>query len=749
MGLLSFAPHFCFLVAALISLGGRYLARLPLLFAVPAAGLATFLATSQGQVIEPQGVPLAGLPWVFMVLIAAMGTLVLVYAGGYSAEDPKRFRLFSLLYAFMGAMLGVAQAGLDPINGLFELFVFWELTSLTSFLLIGYKQGDEAARRSARQALLVTALGGLCLLGGLITYQNEGVTDLSLALILLGAFTKSAQVPFHFWLPGAMKAPTPVSAYLHSATMVKAGVFLLAVLQPQFAVHPAWTPTLLVVGGVTLALGAVALCRKTDLKQLLAYSTVASLGGMVMLLAIPSPLAAEAVGIFLLAHALYKGALFMVAGAVDHACGTRDIHRLGGLGRTMPVLAVASALAGLSMFGLPGTAGFAAKELGSKALLKSQESLGALATGGLGAWALAGGIFGLLALMLTVRLFAGRAPDPDNHLHPVPLSMSLPPLILGVAGFLMIFLASAGPQQWVQEVQASLGHRRELKYGWQAWYGVDAALGVSVGAWALALALFALWPRWKPDTSRWTTAATDTAHKLGRAVLSVGERVTRVTQSGSLTNYVALTWATVAGVIGVVAWRLFAQPQNPGLNLTITAKSAPEVLVLIVMVVGAGVAAITQRRLFAALSIGALGLGVAVFFLLHGAPDLAMTQIVVDTLTVLLIVLVFFRLPRLVRQTQVWRKTRDVIISLGVGASMTVFTLAAMGSDRPVDTAQWVAERTYTEAYGRNIVNVILVDFRGIDTMGEIAVLGIAAFGVTALLRLRNRENLPTTEVAE
>jgi multicomponent Na+:H+ antiporter subunit A len=415
----------------------------------------------------------------------------------------------------------------------------------------------------------------------------------------------------------------------------------------------------------------------------------------------------------------------------------------------MPVLAVASALAGLSMFGLPGTAGFAAKELGSTALLKSQESLGALATGGLGAWALAGGIFGLLALMLTVRLFAGRAPDPDNHPHPVPLSMSLPPLILGVAGFLMIFLASAGPQQWVQEVQASLGHRRELKYGWQAWYGVDAALGVSVGAWALALALFALWPRWKPDTSRWTTAATDTAHKLGRAVLSVGERVTRVTQSGSLTNYVALTWATVAGVIGVVAWRLFAQPQNPGLNLTITAKSAPEVLVLIVMVVGAGVAAITQRRLFAALSIGALGLGVAVFFLLHGAPDLAMTQIVVDTLTVLLIVLVFFRLPRLVRQTQVWRKTRDVIISLGVGASMTVFTLAAMGSDRPVDTAQWVAERTYTEAYGRNIVNVILVDFRGIDTMGEIAVLGIAAFGVTALLRLRNRENLPTTEVAE
>lgn len=749
MGYLSYTPHFCFLVAALISLGGRYLSRLPLLFAVPAVGVATFLATSRGQIVEPQGVPLAGLPWVFMVLIAAMGTLVLVYAGGYSAEDPKRFRLFSLLYAFMGAMLGVAQAGLDPINGLFELFIFWELTSLTSFLLIGYKQGDEAARRSARQALLVTALGGLSLLGGLITYQNEGVTDLSLILILLGAFAKSAQVPFHFWLPGAMKAPTPVSAYLHSATMVKAGVFLLAVLQPQFSVHPAWTPTLLFVGGVTLAFGAIALCRKTDLKQLLAYSTVASLGGMVMLLAIPSPLAAEAVGIFLLAHALYKGALFMVAGAVDHACGTRDIHRLGGLGRTMPVLAVASALAGLSMFGLPGTAGFAAKELGSKALLKSQESLGALATSGLGAWALAGGIFGLLALLLTARLFAGRAPDPDIHPHPVPLSMSLPPLILGVAGFLMIFLASAGPQQWVQEVQASLGHPRELKYGWQAWYGVDVALGVSVVAWALALALFALWPRWKPDTSRWTTTATDTAHKLGRAVLSVGERVTSVAQSGSLTNYVALTWATVAGVVGVVAWRLFALPQNPGLDVAFTAKSGPEVLVLLVMVVGAGVAAITQRRLFAALSIGALGLGVAVFFLLHGAPDLAMTQIVVDTLTVLLIVLVFFRLPRLVRQTNVWRKTRDVTISLGVGAAMTVFTLAAMGSERPVNTAQWVAERTYTEAYGRNIVNVILVDFRGIDTMGEIVVLGIAAFGVTALLRLRNRENLPTTEVAE
>ncbi|GAB4127700.1 MAG: putative monovalent cation/H+ antiporter subunit A [Fimbriimonadaceae bacterium] len=749
MGLLSYAPHFCFLVAALISLGGRFLARFPLLFAVPAAGLATFLATSQGKIIEPQGVPLAGLPWVFMVLIAAMGTLVLVYAGGYSAEDPKRFRLLSLLYAFMGAMLGVAQAGLDPVRGLFELFIFWELTSLTSFLLIGYKQGDEAARRSARQALLVTALGGLSLLGGLITYQNEGVTDLSLALILLGAFTKSAQVPFHFWLPGAMKAPTPVSAYLHSATMVKAGVFLLAVLQPQFSVHPAWTPTLLTVGGVTLAFGAVALCRKTDLKQLLAYSTVASLGGMVMLLAIPSPLAAEAVGIFLLAHALYKGALFMVAGAVDHACGTRDIHRLGGLGRTMPVLAVASALAGLSMFGLPGTAGFAAKELGSKALLKSQESLGALATGGLGAWALAGGIFGLLALLLTVRLFAGRAPDPDIHPHSVPLSMSLPPLTLGVAGFLMIFLASAGPQAWVQEVQASLGHPRELKYGWQAWYGVDVALGVSVVAWALALALFALWPRWKPDTSRWTTAATDTAHKLGRAVLSVGERVTSVAQSGSLTNYVALTWATVAGVVGFVAWQLFIQPRNPGLHLALTPSSAPEVLVLIVMVVGAGVATITQRRLFAALSLGALGLGVAVFFLLHGAPDLAMTQFVVDTLTVLLIVLVFYRLPRLVRQTNVWRKVRDIAISLGVGAAMTVFTLSAMGSDRPVDTAQWVAERTYTEAHGRNIVNVILVDFRGIDTMGEIAVLGIAAFGVTALLRLRNRENLPTTEVAE
>lgn len=748
MGYLNYVPHFCFLVAALISLGGRYLSRWPLLFAVPAAALAGVLATNQGTVVEPQSLPLAGLPWVFMVLISAMGTLILVYAGGYSAEDPKRVRLFSLLYAFMGAMLGVAQAGLDPVGGLFELFIYWELTSLTSFLLIGYKQGDEAARRSARQALLVTALGGLCLLGGLITYQQQGVNDLSLALILMGAFAKSAQVPFHFWLPGAMKAPTPVSAYLHSATMVKAGVFLLAVLQPQFSVHPAWTPTLAIVGGATLVFGAFALIRKTDLKQLLAYSTVASLGGMVLFLAFPTPLAGEAVAIFFLAHALYKGALFMVAGAVDHACGTRDIRRLGGLGRTMPVLAVAAALAGLSMLGVPGTAGFAAKEVGTKLLLKSAETVGVVPVA---AWGFAGAIFGFLALLMTVRLFAGRAPDAEIHPHRVPLSMSLPPLILGVGGVLMVVLASLGPQNWLQEILTTFKHTGDhsVHYGWRAWYGVDAALGVSAVAWTLAIVGFALWPRLRPDSGRLTTGATDAAHALGRATLRGSQRITQLAQSGSLTNYVALTLAVVAGVAGFVAVQRLGQPLNPGLNLTFTSRNAPEALVLLIMVVGAGVAAIAQRRLFAALSLGALGLGVAVFFLLHGAPDLAMTQIVVDTLTVLLIVLVFYRLPRLTRQTKTWRKARDYAISLGVGAAMTIFTLAATGSARPINTAQWVAERTYKEAYGRNIVNVILVDFRGIDTMGEIAVLGIAAFGVTALLRLRNREALPTTEVAE
>lgn len=748
MGYLNYVPHFCFLVAALISCGGRYLSRWPMLFALPAALVAGVLATNQGQVVEPQGLPLAGLPWVFMVLIAGMGTLILVYASGYSAEDPKRFRLFSLLYAFMGAMLGVAQAGLDPVRGLFELFIYWELTSLTSFLLIGYKQEDEAARRSARQALLVTALGGLCLLGGLVTYQQEGVTTLSLVLILLGAFAKSAQVPFHFWLPEAMKAPTPVSAYLHSATMVKAGVFLLAVLQPVFSVHPAWTPTLATVGGLTLAFAAVALVRKSDLKQLLAYSTVASLGGMVMFLAFPTPLAGEAVAIFFLAHALYKGALFMVAGAVDHACGTRDIRRLGGLGRAMPVLAVATVLAGLSLMGLPGTAGFAAKEVGTKSLLKSAEFVGMAPVA---AWAMAGAIFGFLALLMTVRLFAGRAPDPDIHPHRVPLSMSLPPLALGLGGVLMVFLAPLGPQGWLKEIQSTLGHTdaHAVHYGWRAWYGVDAALGVSAVAWTLGILGFTLWPRLKPETGRLTTAATDFAHAIGRATLQGSQRITDVAQSGSLTNYIALTLAAVAGVVGFVATQLLGQPQNPGLNLTLTQQNGPEALVLMVMVIGAGVAAVAQRRLFAALSLGALGLGVAVFFLLHGAPDLAMTQIVVDTLTVLLIVLVFYRLPRLSRQAKTWRKARDIAISLGVGVAMTVFTLAATGSDRPVNTAQWVAERTYREAHGRNIVNVILVDFRGIDTMGEIAVLGIAAFGVTALLRLRNRENLPTTEVVE
>ena len=477
---------------------GWIVAALPLLVTV---GLATLLDDiSRGEVfrfslpwVESLGVNLSfrldGLALLFALIIGGIGTLIVIYASGYFGADARLGRFYVILLLFMVAMLGTVTA-----DNLITLFIFWELTSISSYLLIGFKHEDEEARSAALQALLVTGAGGLALLAGLIllgiaggslefSTLLEGGVDLGghalygpiLGLVLLGAFTKSAQVPFHFWLPGAMAAPTPVSAYLHSATMVKAGVYLLARLNPLLGGTVAWTVALGVVGGLTLVIGAFLALQHRDLKRVLAYSTVSALGGLVMLIGLGTSVALKAALVFLLAHALYKGALFMVAGNIDHETGTRDIARLGGLRKAMPFTALAAGLAALSMAGLPPFLGFVGKEVVYDATLNQPAAL--VVTG---AALVANILTVVVAGIVTLRPFFGAVADGlPKRPHEAPVRMWLGPVTLAVLGLgLGLMVGPLGDGLIAPALSAVKGEPATAKLA--LWHGLNLMLALSV-----------------------------------------------------------------------------------------------------------------------------------------------------------------------------------------------------------------------------------------------------------------------------
>jgi multicomponent Na+:H+ antiporter subunit A len=702
---------------------------------------------------------LDGLALLFALLITGIGALIALYSVGYLETHPRLVPFWIAFLAFEAAMLGLVLA-----DDIVLLFVFWELTSITSFFLIALEDERARARASAQQALIVTGGGGLALLTGLLLLaQHTGTTQLSgiiaagllpgadplataaFGLLVLGAATKSAQVPFHFWLPNAMEAPTPVSAYLHSATMVKAGVYLLARMSPALETHPWWEATLLALGGATAVVGALLALQQRDVKRLLAYSTVSALGTLVFLLG-----AGEAGRIpfilFLLAHALYKGGAFLVAGALDHATGLRELDRLAGLGRALPALATVTGLVVLAATGLPPTIAFVAKE----ALLEvAWHDLPA----------------GLLIVLLTalagqtavawllLRPFVGRQPAPHLHPHAPGWSLLTGPALLGSAALTLgLLVGSLAPM--VGAVLASLQPTPVSPVKLSLWHGWTPALGLSVLVLGTGAALAAAWPALtrlgdrlattEPLGDRPTALAAWGTERWYQETLAVATRLaeqqTRALQNGYLRVYVSvivLTAVTLAAVTVLRRGDDLLQRMPP---LRTTQVDLVDAALSVIILVSALVALRATERLAAIAALGALGFSLALLYARFGAPDLAITQVLVDTLTVVLLVFAFYRLPRYARLSTTSARIRDACIAVLFGLTMSTFALLAIGFRAPERISSYFNQQSYLAAHGRNVVNVILVDFRAFDTLGEITVLGLAALGVAALLSTVRRE---------
>ena len=692
---------------------------------------------------------LDGLSLLMALIISGVGALILVYAGGYMRGAASAGRLYALLLAFMASMLGLVLS-----DNLIALFVFWELTSVTSFLLIGWHFQEERSRAAALQALIVTAGGGLALLAGFVLIgMVSGTWEISalaaqasslqgselylpiLLLLWLGAASKSAQFPFHFWLPGAMAAPTPVSAYLHSATMVKAGVYLLARLSPALAGTNEWSLIFMVTGLVTLLLGGYLSLKQDDMKRMLAYSTVSSLGLLVTLLGLGTKLAIEAATLYLLAHALYKGALFMVAGAIDHATGTRDLRRLRGLAGAMPTSALAATVAALSMAGLPFLVGFVAKEYIYEASLLS----------GAGAWLLtllllAGNVaFVYVAQQMTLRPFRGETLRYE-HFHAPGVGLWAGPLLLAGLGLALGLLPDVTAELASGAATAIYGAPVALHL-----FLLPGSINTMVLLSALTLVAGILLFRRRVTLTPWL-AWLDAGPRLGpergfrrmlEALPRQAERITAWQQNGRLRSYVltiviawllllALTWAVRGGL---------ALPAD--LLARLADMRFHEIILVLVILLGLASAMRASSLLVLIISLGVVGFGTAIVFILFGAPDLAMTQFSIETLGVILFVLVLYRLPGMALLSSRRVLLRDGVVAGLAGAAMTLMILVITDAPLVSPLKAWFASVSEPLGHGHNVVNVILVDFRGFDTLGEITVLGIAAIGIFALLKLR------------
>lgn len=695
---------------------------------------------------------LDGLALLFGLVITVIGSMVALYTSSYLEKDPRQGYFYSLLFLFMASMLGIVWS-----NNLLTLFVFWEGTSVTSYLLIAFYDDDPRAQAGGRRAFLATGMGGLAMLLGMVIFGiNAGTFTISeiiatpgiiesphartaLVLILLGAFTKSAQFPFQFWLPGAMSAPTPASAYLHSATMVKAGVYLLARLHPALSEDPLWFWALLLVGGITMLLGAVSALRYFDMKALLAYATVSQLGILVFLLAFDSDIAFTAVVVGILAHALYKGPWFLIAGIVDHATGTRDLRRLFGLMKSVPILGVAALLAGLSMSGIPPLLGFLAKET----LLDSTFHFAEHGAGLFGwllvaAAAVTGAFFVGAAFTLLWEIFLraeAESTDPAHVHHAPSLSFLFAPAFLVALGTFS-FLALPWLNKNLFGPAASSIAGAEIHAHVALWHGFTPVLVTSAVAIAVGAAIFVA-RTWFRQVLASTPSNLTSVYLFDKGIYSIYDlaRVTtRFIQGGTLASQVSVVLSAAVVVLGFVMY------QTDWWNdLPIDWSNQASITEIILAALAATAAFVTVRartRLTAIISVGVIGITVTLFFVFFGAPDLALTQLLVDILTVVLLILVFYRippqeLPPLRRGTRL----RNGFVSLAVGVLGFFLVLYSAGEPFAPSISDYFLLNSVPLAHGANIVNVILVDFRGFDTMGEITVLAIAGVGGYALLR--------------
>ena len=715
------------------------------------AVLAGELVTARVDWIPALGLNLTlmldGLGFFFACLILGIGLLIIAYARSYLARGDHMGEFFTYLLLFQGAMVGIVLS-----DNVLILLVFWELTSLSSFLLIGYWKHLPEGRQGARMALTVTGMGGLAMIGGMLLLgQIVGSYDLSvilenrdliqasplylpaLILILLGCFTKSAQFPFHFWLPHAMAAPTPVSAYLHSATMVKAGIFLMARMWPVLSGTPEWFVIVTTAGLITMVLGAVIALFKHDLKALLAFSTVSHLGLITMLLGTGTAFGALAAVFHILNHATFKAALFMSAGIVDHAVHTRDIRRLGGLRHLMPVTFVIATLAALSMAGIPLLNGFLSKEM------MLEETLHTTLFGM--PWLVPGlATFGALfsaaySFRLIGHTFLGKVRDdyPDHPHDPKP-GLWLPPALL-IIPVVVIGLAPFLAEPFVKLVTASvLGGAAEMPSAhFKIWHGFGPALYMSIIAVVGGLVLLALFT---PLLRVWDASPRPEAKRIFDRVIAgavgLSQAISLRLHNGAFSRYAAIMAVTVVAV-GYYAW---ATGTVGAATRAMQPTNAVQIAGWLMLVAAAcGLVFLHRNRLLSLILIGIVGLIVSAGFVFFSAPDLAMTQLTVEVVTIILLLLALNFLPNHTPiESTVLRRSRDVVISVVAGLATMALSYHYLLRDTVAPSiSEFHLANSYKGGGGTNVVNVILVDFRGFDTYGEIIVLGIAALLIYAL----------------
>lgn len=700
-----------------------------------------------------------GLSLAFGLLISGIGTIIVVYSGGYLKGHPHQGRFLAFILMFMGSMLGLVFA-----DDMIALFVFWELTSITSFLLIGFDHTRQASRRAAIQALVITGGGGLLLLAGIallhaftiqmgggvgtwslatIAYHSHGGeadirnSSLYLPVLLLflgGAFTKSAQFPFHFWLPNAMEAPTPVSAFLHSATMVKAGVYLLARMNPILGGTYTWNVILVVIGGITLLWGATFALRQTDMKQMLAQTTIASLGLLVLLIGISTEAAIAAAAVYLVAHAFYKAALFLVAGLIDHGTGTRELTELSGLRRAMPLTFLAAILGAVSMAGLPISFGYLAKEEMYAALsVWEPQTIAVLLVVILG-----NALMMATGLAIAIIPFFGGLKSTPLKPHEGSFALYAGPVALGIGAVVGAFMVHEFGEYYLVPVASTIYGVEVESHLKLIPYFNKPAIYLSALTWVLGALIFwqlgaiRLALKEMLDAVKWTFDKGFDQFMFGLVRLS--DAVTRFLHHGRLEIYLFVVFVAFA-----VA--LYAPILIGGAIPSITqvpVLSSYEWGALGMAALGLVTVLVAETRLVAIVSLGIQGFAVALIFMLFGAPDLSFTQFMVEVLSVVILALVMTRLHLDRTDHRIpFEMVRDGTLALICGVGVTMLLLVVLQTPLDMSLTDLFAATSTPVAHGHNIVNVILVDYRGLDTLGEISVVMTAGVAIYALIRMR------------
>ena len=698
---------------------------------------------------------LGTLQWLLGLLVSGVGALALVYCAWYfKPDDPSLWRFTGVFTAFAGAMFGLVLA-----DNLLALYIFWELTTVFSYTLIGHNPVRSANRRSATQALLVTTFGGLAMLIGTVILGETSsytisemlanppsagaLTTTAVLLILVGALTKSAQVPFHFWLPGAMAAPTPVSAYLHAASMVKAGIYLILLMAPAFADTPGWKPLTIGLGLWTMILGGWRALRQDDIKLLLAYGTVSQLGMMTVLAGIGSKAAAMAALALVLSHALFKSVLFFAVGIIDKGTGTRDLTQLHGLARRAPVLTAVAVISAASMAGLPPLIGFVAKESALTAAVEATHGPLPGATG----WLLVIGLVAgsTLTVAYSARFIwggfatkggAGAAPSPTPFHSSKQLLIA--PVLLAAITLVGGFFGGTWTHLFEPYALTLSGPEPEHL---ALWHGFTPALGLSAVAICGGLALFAARAPVAAFQSKLPEVvnAERVYQRFMRALDRFAVETTALAQGGSLPTYLGTIFIVVILLPGVVAATAL-----PGVQVRLW-DTLSQAVVGVVIIAGAILAVQARNRLQSVMFVGTTGYGLALLFHLHGAPDLALTQVLVETFSLVLFVLVLRKLPEDFRRRphssrRPWRRSWRIALSGAIGLAIsTLVVVAANARVRPPISTAFPKE-AYDFGHGRNVVNVTLVDIRAWDTLGEISVLVAAATGIASLVFVRTQD---------